>query len=280
MINFRHLFFSFALIAPSIAQLTPEVSCPVPVLSRLQTHLIQEGDTLESIANQYEVLPQTLIYNNPELAEGSVKVGTEIIVPPINGMIVEVPTKANWRDLEASYGVRADLLFEVNGCQDLQREVFIPGIVWETQDLSRFENYTGLTGYPLPEKAEVGLNYGWQEDYTQAENLFHSGVDLLAEIGTSVLAVEPGLVVYAATEGNYGSLIVINHGDGLQTRYAHLDRILVQAGQNVAPGEAIGTVGVSGKPDLNVSHLHFEVRYQTAMGWLAQDPILHFVATD
>ncbi|ELR96837.1 M23 family metallopeptidase [Gloeocapsa sp. PCC 73106] len=274
---FKYLLSSLGISLTLVAQGIPGSGCPSSVLSRFQTHLIAPGETLESIAEQYDLIPGTLIKNNPVLAEGSLAVGTEIVIPPINGILVEVPPKANWRDLEASYGVKADLLFEVNGCEALREVVFIPGIVWETPDFSRLSNYTGFEGYPLPEKAEIGLGYGWQDDYTQAQNLFHSGIDLLAEVGTPVLAVESGIVVYAEPDDQYGNLIVINHEDALQTRYAHLTSFLVSSGQVVEKGTAIGTVGVSGKPDLDVSHLHFEVRYHTTMGWLAQDPAIHLI---
>lgn len=277
---FKYLFLSLGISLTLFAPALAESICSDPVLSRLQKHQISQGETLESIAAQYNLVPATLIQNNPVLAGGSFPVGAEIIIPPINGMLVEVPLKANWRDLAALYGVRADLLFEVNGCSDLEELVFIPGIVWENPDSSRLNNYTGLQGYPLPATAQIGLGYGWQDDYTHAQNLFHSGIDLLAAVGTPVLATEAGTVVYAAKEGQYGNLIVINHQDGIQTRYAHLDNISVTSGQVVAIGEMIGTVGVTGTPDLNVPHLHFEVRYQTTMGWLAQDPAIHLAATE
>ena len=64
----------------------------------------------------------------------------------------------------------------------------------------------------------------------------------------------------------------IDHGGGRQTRYAHLDKIAVSTNQPVQAGVRVGTVGTSGKPDLASPHLHFEVRYYTSSGWVAQDP--------
>lgn len=270
------LGISLTLFTPGVVK-GSESLCSTPVLSRLIKHTITPEDTLESIATQYNLIPVTLIFNNPTLTEESLPVGTEIIIPPINGIIVDVPNQASWQDLAEAYGVRADLLFEVNGCQTLQKQVFIPGITWDPKNLPQLSNYQGLHGYPLPETATIGLGYGWQNKPSQAQRLFHSGVDLLADVNTNVLAAEPGLVVYVGPEGNYGNLIVINHEGGLQTRYAHLNTITVTIGTEVKTGDVIGTVGVSGLPDLNVPHLHFEVRYHTPMGWLAQDPVIHLV---
>jgi len=275
---FRHFLFAFGIsfmfLAPGVAQ-TPESLCNPPILSRLSKHTIKAGETLETIANQYNIVPDTLIINNPNLTGDTLPVGTEIIIPPINGMIVNVPPNATWQDVAEAYGIRPDLLFEVNGCGEITKQVFVPGVTWQFPDNNFLNNYTGLSGYPLPEKTTVGLAYGWQNEPSQAQRLFHSGVDLFADVGTPVLAVEPGLVVFVGQQGNYGQLIVISHQGGLQTRYAHLQSMSVIPGQNVNTGDVIGTVGTSGIPDLDVPHLHFEVRYQTTMGWLAQDPLIH-----
>jgi murein DD-endopeptidase MepM/ murein hydrolase activator NlpD len=278
--NYQYLLFTLGL---SLILLTPspvkslDPLCPSPILSRLNRHKISPTDTLESIAEQYNLTPNTIILNNPDITPDSLPLGTDIIIPPVNGIIVTVPDLASWQDLAEAYGVRADLLFEVNGCQPLGEEVFIPGITWHPDKVTEVFNYTGLSGYPLPTEAAVILTYGWQDEPSQAERLFHSGVDLLADVGTNVLAVEAGTVVYVGIEGNYGNLIIINHQGGLQTRYAHLQNILVNPGDLVETGQVIGTVGVTGTPDVDEPHLHFEVRYQTPMGWLAQDPLIHLI---
>jgi murein DD-endopeptidase MepM/ murein hydrolase activator NlpD len=89
---------------------------------------------------------------------------------------------------------------------------------------------------------------------------------------------DSGTVAFVGQEGNYGYLVVINHPRGRQTRYAHLGKIQVQIGQVVKTGDVLGTVGATGKPDLNIPHLHFEVRYQSPVGWVAQDPLIHLQA--
>ncbi|MGK7878415.1 MAG: LysM peptidoglycan-binding domain-containing M23 family metallopeptidase [Xenococcaceae cyanobacterium] len=251
-----------------------ELACPPPVLSRLQRHQIAPGETIESIAAQYNLLPETLIRLNGALQRGSAPVGAEILIPPFNGIRLEVPAGATWQDLEAAYGVRVDVLFEINGCQKIPTVVFIPGVAWSPRRGS-VDNYTGLSGYPLPSIAKVGLNYGWQANPTNQQRMFHSGIDLLAEPGTPVLSAEAGIVAFVGKEGNYGNLVVVNHEGGRQTRYAHLGTIQVAIGQQVKIGDILGTVGYTGRPDLEVPHLHFEVRYNSPVGWVAQDPELH-----
>ena len=280
------LWFAVALAlallsSPSrfLAQSNPQVrqnpNCPPPILSRLRRHKIAPGETIESIASRYNLLPQTLLRLNPILQKGSAPVGKEILIPPINGIRVQAPAGATWKDLEKAYGVRADVLFEINGCQKKPAVVFIPGVSWASGGRAQVGNYTGLSGYPLPFPAQIGLSFGWHTDPTTKQNTFHSGIDLLAEPGTPVLAAEAGTVVFVGEEGNYGRLVIINHGGNRQTRYAHLAKIQVRVDQSVKTGDIIGTVGSTGRPDIPAPHLHFEVRYKLPLGWVAQDPALH-----
>jgi lysostaphin len=84
--------------------------------------------------------------------------------------------------------------------------------------------------------------------------------------------VGDGTVAFASSQGSYGNLIVINHSEGLQTRYAQLSRIQVKVGQTVKRGQTIGTVGSTGRPSSTQSHLHLEVRSRSNVGWVAENP--------
>ena len=258
-----------------VAQNSQDYPCPLPLLERMQRHKIAPGENIDSIARQHNLLPDTLIDLNPSLAKGSASVGKEILIPPFNGIRLEVPPGASWKDLEAAYGVRADVLFEINGCQKVPKFIFLPGVNWESPAASQANNYTGLSSYPLSSIATVGLTYGWQTQATLQQRLFHTGIDFLADLGTPVLSAEAGMVAFVGQENNYGNLVVINHQGGWQTRYGHLASIKVKIGQEVKAGETIGTVGSTGVPDLRKPHLHFEVRRKTPLGWIAQDPQNH-----
>jgi murein DD-endopeptidase MepM/ murein hydrolase activator NlpD len=85
-------------------------------------------------------------------------------------------------------------------------------------------------------------------------------------------------VLLVSKEGPYGFLVVIDHGNGRQTRYAQLSQFQAEAGQIVQSGQVIGYVGISGRPDIPETHVHFEVRFQSPVGWVAQDPKLHLPA--
>uniref|UniRef100_UPI001F3D2B7A LysM peptidoglycan-binding domain-containing protein n=1 Tax=Nostoc sp. CMAA1605 TaxID=2055159 RepID=UPI001F3D2B7A len=174
--------------------------CPVSALSRFRRHQVVRGDTLVSIAQRYNLVPETIVGMNPSLQNGSQPVvGSILQIPPYNGIVVEVPSGQTWRQVATRYKVRPDALFEVNGCQQNPRIVFVPGVNWSpngTFTASPKTNTTPttpvqLSGYPFEQTAEVGLPYGWQINPNTGQVFFHSGVDLLAAVGTPVEAIAP-----------------------------------------------------------------------------------------
>ncbi len=93
--------------------------------------------------------------------------------------------------------------------------------------------------------------WGWRKK-------FHKGIDIGAPGGTKVMASKSGIVIVARREHGYGKIVIIKHNDILQTRYAHLQKILVHKGERVKQGEIIGLVGKTGRA--TGYHLHFEIR--------------------
>lgn len=248
--------------------------CPVAALDRLKRYRLKTGDTLAKLAQTYRLANETLLHFNPQLKNKSLPIGQEIVIPPFNGIRIEVPQGATWRDVAKAYGMRADLLFEVNGCQENPKIVFIPGLN-RRSPTTILDNYTGLNRYPLLTPAKIGLSFGWQGDNIKKQKFFHSGIDLVAPIGTPVVAAAEGTVLLVSQEGPYGFLVIIDHGNDRQTRYAHLERFGVEMGQRVQAGDIVGYVGTSGRPDIPEPHLHFEVRFRSSVGWVAQDPKAH-----
>lgn len=259
-----------------------QATCMAPALSRLVRHKVASGETLEGIAQQYNLIPSTLMGFNPVLRSGKAPIGAEILVPPFNGIRIELKPNQTWRDVAKTYSIRSDVLFEVNGCQPAPKVVFVPGVNWSPVATTTATNKPSaepigriLTAYPLPSKATRSallLAYGWGIQPATGKVGFHSGIDLSATVGSPVLSVADGTVAFVGKQGAYGNLIVINHAEGLQTRYAQLTSLKVKVGQAVKRGQSIATVGTTGSPSSKASHLHFELRSRSTLGWVAENP--------
>ncbi len=89
-------------------------------------------------------------------------------------------------------------------------------------------------------------------------NHAHTGLDIAAKAGTDIKAVQDGIVTFAGTKGGYGNLIIIDHGNGIETYYGHCSKLYVKEQDNVKLGEVIGAVGSTGNS--TGPHLHFEIR--------------------
>jgi murein DD-endopeptidase MepM/ murein hydrolase activator NlpD len=110
----------------------------------------------------------------------------------------------------------------------------------------------------LPVHAPRTSPFGHRPDPIDGSDDFHTGLDLGAPAGAPVHAAGGGRVVRAESVSGYGNLVIIDHGGGLETRYAHLAGFSVQKGDVVRPGEIVGQVGATGR--VTGPHLHFEVR--------------------
>ncbi len=109
-----------------------------------------------------------------------------------------------------------------------------------------------------PVQGRITSDFGVRRDPFHGRRRSHRGVDLSAPLGAPVVAARTGTVRFAGERGGYGNLVIVDHGGGLETWYAHLDRIDVRAGSRIAAGRDLGTVGQTGRA--TGPHLHFEVR--------------------
>jgi murein DD-endopeptidase MepM/ murein hydrolase activator NlpD len=118
----------------------------------------------------------------------------------------------------------------------------------------------------MPLAGALSSTFGWR-DIAVAGNRFHGGIDLAVDSGTPVAAARDGVVVRTGWIGAYGYAVYLEHGDSLQTRYAHLSRVLVEPGELVRQGDVIALAGNTGAS--TGPHLHFEIR----LAGLAVDPL-------
>lgn len=116
----------------------------------------------------------------------------------------------------------------------------------------------GAGGFVAPVEGRVSSPFGWRNVSVNG-NRYHGGLDIAANMGTPVVAARSGVVTRAGWWGSYGNVVVLDHGDGAETRYAHLSAVTVRVGQGLRQGDVLGRVGSTGAS--TGPHLHFEVRF-------------------
>jgi len=174
------------------------------------------------------------------------------------------------REVAIAYGIKQKL----EGPQDISAEgKLVPSFAESLQDYnflrtassislqSRYASRLRTVSTPSiwPVEGRTWGAFGRRSDPFSGEGTeFHPGVDISAPPGTPVHATADGFVIASGWSGGYGRLVVIDHGAGTQSFYAHLSRIFVQTGKEVRRGELVGEVGSTGR--VTAPHLHYEVR--------------------
>lgn len=144
-------------------------------------------------------------------------------------------------------------------------------LIQEIKDKSGHGNYTGgKLMWPCPGYTRVSSEFGWRIHPILGYRKLHTGMDIAASYGASVVAANTGKVIESYYNSSYGNMVVIDHGGGIATLYAHLSSRLVSVGNTVHIGQTIAKVGSTGMS--TGPHLHFEVRingiYQNPRSYL------------
>lgn len=126
--------------------------------------------------------------------------------------------------------------------------------------------------WPVPYTRNVTSHYGDRVNPVTGIRGLHAGTDIASAgvLGTPVVPAKAGVITYAGWIGGYGNIVIVNHGGGVESRYAHLHDISVSVSQQVAPGSVLGTVGNTGNS--TGPHLHFEIR----IDGIPYDPMLFY----
>lgn len=116
----------------------------------------------------------------------------------------------------------------------------------------------GVMLWPVPGQYRITSNFGGRADPITGVWSSHGGTDIAAPYGTPIVAANSGVVIFAGWHYSYGNYVIIDHGGGIATLYAHCSKLLVTNGQAVSKGDRVALVGSTGYSTGN--HLHFEVR--------------------
>ncbi len=283
-----------ALISGITRQADLHTNIPSRPRFEMTQYTVQEGDNLTTIAERFGLKPQSLFWGNPNTLYDphSLKAGQVLNILPTDGVVYEWHQGDGLNSVAEFYKVTPESIIDWPG-NNLSREtvgdfmapnieagtkLFIPGgqgdlATWTIPRITRDNPAEASTLGPGYCGAVYNGVYGtdtfiWPSatnyisGYRYQPEINHFGIDIGGSIGVGIYASDNGVIVYAGWNNNgYGNLVVIDHGNGWQTYYAHLDTVQVECGQSVYQGDQIGLMGSTGNS--SGPHLHFEMRSDT-----------------
>ena len=255
-------------------------------------YTVEKGDSVFGIAEKFGLKPESVLWGNYGVLQDDphlLQEGQELVILPVDGVYWEWLGGIPFGQWAEYYGVTAeDILnypgnnIDTSGITDyynanieVGKWLIIPGghrefvQTWNAPFISRTDAATArIFGPGFCEAVSGGaVGYGayvWPSakhyisGYNYSPNSNHWGIDLAGAEGEGVFAVDAGVIVYSGWNNyGYGNMIMIDHGNGWQSLYAHLSQLYRGCGQSVGQGEGIGAIGSTGRS--SGSHLHFEL---------------------
>jgi len=249
----------------SIAHLRMVEPCPdqqvtgTPGTPEITTYTVKQGDTLWEIARMYGTDVESLAAINDITARDYLQPGQRVTVLSTPGLLCKVrPGDTLW-GISSTYGVPVNEIMEANNLESTQLAVgqvlVLPGAKPGAVATARAAS---LSSQPVPGFAWP-LNGRITSPFGRRWGRMHEGIDIAAAHGTEVKAARAGVVTFAGWYGGgYGNTVVLDHGDGISSVYAHLSRVSVNRDSSVFQGQVLGNVGSTGFAF--GPHLHFEIR--------------------
>jgi len=245
----------------------PGQTLKIPPVSGV-LHTVKSNETLSSIAKLYNASIDDIREANQMTTDSVLSLGEELIVPGGTPPTISAPAVIATRRAPAP----APTTRSKSGT--IRRDVPISRIRGKSYDI--YQEISGKTDTrtkPADQTNTGTSRLFWPTDFHKINQYFgwaHTGVDIHGRYNNAIYAAEDGVVEKAGwNSGGYGLMILINHGNGLRTRYAHSSKLFVRVGQHVKRGEVIAMVGTTGRS--TGPHLHFEVilngRFQNPLAW-------------
>jgi murein DD-endopeptidase MepM/ murein hydrolase activator NlpD len=259
-----------AVLGMVVGEMETTTSVSVKPRDTVVTYIVQSGDTVSSIANKFGVSIDTIRWQNNLASIDAIKPTQKIEIPPVTGMVHKVKRGETIYSIAKRYDVDAQQIINWPFNSYANDEIFalavgqtlvVPDGVKPAEQLWDPKRYVART---TPDAGVVSATgqFVWPAagKITQRYVWYHKALDISNKSGPGILAADSGTVVVAGWPDGYGygNRVIIDHGNGFQTLYAHLAGISVGVGQSVNRGDVIGRMGASGRS--SGVHLHFEIR--------------------
>jgi murein DD-endopeptidase MepM/ murein hydrolase activator NlpD len=225
---------------------------------------VQSGDTVTSVAGKFNISADTIRWQN-SLTGDKIKVGQTLKILPVTGIAHTVVKGDTVYSIAKKYDANAQAIvdFPFNTFTNdetfelaIGQVVIVPdGVQPRVQVSPRARQLTPNAGavtasglFVWPTQGSITQRYSW----------YHPGLDIANPALPLVVAADSGRIMYAGWDASgYGNMVLVDHGNGYMTRYAHLSQVMVISGQTVAKGQAIGKMGSTGHS--TGPHTHFEI---------------------
>lgn len=232
---------------------------------------VQDGDTVSSIAQKFGVSMDTIMWENNLKTVDAIKVGEILKILPVTGVRYTVKRGETIYSIAKAYQVDAQNIIDYpfntfsndeTFALSAGQELIIPdgikpqGVIIDTQ-----QNSTKTVAAVAGVKGEGNFMWPTSGVITQRFSWYHQAVDIANRSNPPIVAAQGGTVITAGwNAGGYGNFVVIDHGNGYKTLYAHMlnNSVLVKPGQVVRQGQQLGTMGSTGRS--TGTHLHFEIK--------------------
>lgn len=241
-------------------------------------HTVESGESLSVIAERYGVGVETIMWENSMYNPNSLRIGQKLLVPPVNGISYEVKSGDTLNKIADKYKITMDAIIAQNALESdvitKGQDLFLPGAapiqpVYTASSDYRVSSGTRSVSYANVSASSSAPVYGkvfifpTTGKITQGYRAGHYAIDISDTSKPPIWAAGTGTVTKASSGtwgGGYGNHIIVDHGGGLQTLYAHLDSLNVYEGQFVSQGDVIGIMGNTGRVyGITGIHLHWEV---------------------
>lgn len=275
-----------ALIKPTVLSgeqlidTSSELGTQQPSRRGAVTYTVQPGDVLGSIATQFGISVETILWANNLTVRSVIRPGDVLTILPTTGVIHTVKSGDTLGRIARLYDAEiGDILDENNlasaGTIQIGQELIIPGgsrlaaapapvtPVIPTPSSPTVRPTTPVTPPPASTAAASGAGYIWPTSVRTITQYFgwrHTAVDIAGPIGSPLYAARAGTVIKSQCgwNGGYGCYVILDHGDGIQTLYAHASELYVSVGDTVDQGDTLAAMGSTGRS--TGPHIHFEVR--------------------
>lgn len=245
----------------------PYTIIPERPRQEITRYVVQPGDTIFGIAAQFGLGPETIMWANGRFVEDNpdlLRVGQQLTILPLDGVYHQVGRGDTIVKIAATFKAdpAAIINYPLNQLDPENPQIqvgqylIVPGGT-KPYVARQVVAYSG----PVPQGASKGSGvFGWPVAGQVSQGYWnrHRAIDISTWMGAPALAADSGYVVAAGwDDSGYGRMVVIDHGNGFQTLYAHLQVFYVKVGQSIAKGQQLGEVGTTG--NATGPHLHFEV---------------------